>query len=178
VAVANARRAALGKKPLGDFHAALYQAIATSPLPHAASFGDVVDGRDGACASCSAAPGYDTVSGWGTPNAGVLLDALAGDAGDPAPLVVAPVNHAPMLAAASVAVPPGMALRIALNGVDPDGDALAYAMSGAPRGLALSSAGVLTWARTVKGRYVLRVVVRDSHGLASAPATITLNVSN
>jgi len=256
VAVANARRAAIGKAPLGDFHAALYQAIAASPVPHAASFADVVDGRDGACAACTAAAGFDTVTGWGTPNADVLIAALASDAADavapvvpggafsartdsafasslnivapaggttsyalagaPAGLVVdasgrlrwaAPVagrfaftatattsqglsasgrytlsvlqvNHAPTLASGIVAVPPGAALRLALAGIDVDGDALTYAVTGAPRGLALSSAGVLAWPKTVRGRYVLRVVVRDSHGLASAPATITLNVSN
>jgi len=256
VAVANARRAALGKKPLGDFHAALYQAIATSPLPHAASFSDVVDGRDGACAGCAAAAGYDTVTGWGTPNAGALLAALAGDAADGvAPVVpggafsartdavfaaslnivtpagvtttcalsgapaglavdasghlrwaspvagsyaftatattaiglsasarytlaVVRVNHAPTLASGIVAVPPGVALHLALAGADADGDALSYAMTGAPRGLSLSSAGVLAWSTTVRGRWVLRVVARDAHGLASAPATIVLNVSN
>jgi hypothetical protein len=256
VAVANARRAAIGKRPLGDFHAALYQAIARSPLPRAASFNDVVDGRDGACAGCAAAAGYDTVTGWGTPNAGVLLAALAGDAADGvAPVVpggalsartdrafvasaniVAPpgvatafalagapgglaidatgtlrwaapvagsyaftvtattsvglsasarytlsvlkVNHAPTLASGSVAVPPGVALHVALAGVDIDGDPLSFAMTGAPRGLSLSSVGVLSWPATVPGRYVLRVVARDPQGLASPPATIVLNVSN
>jgi hypothetical protein len=256
VAVADARRAIVGKKPLGDFHAALYQAIATSPLPHAASFNDVVDGRDGACAGCAAGAGYDTVTGWGTPNAGVLLAALASDAADGvAPVVpggafsartdaafaatlniVAPagvttayalsgapaglavdatghvhwaspvagryaftatattaiglsasarytlavvkVNHAPTLASGSVAVPPGVALHLALAASDIDGDALSYSMTGAPRGLSLSSGGVLGWTTTVRGRWVLRVVARDAQGLASAPATIVLNVSN
>ena len=256
VAVANARRALVGKGPLGDFHAALYQAIAASPVPHAASFTDIVDGRDGACASCAAAAGYDPVTGWGTPNAGVLLAALASDAADgvapvvpggalsartdrafdaslaivvpagvttsfalsgaPAGLVVdasghvrwaspvagsyaftatartrlglwasarytlsvMKVNHAPTLAPGIVAVPPGAALRLALAAVDVDGDALKYTMTGAPRGLSLTSDGVLNWSSTVRGRYVLRVVVRDAQGLASAPATIVLNVSN
>ena len=256
VAVANARRALVGKGPLGDFHAALYQAIAASPVPHAAAFSDVVDGRDGACASCVAAAGYDTVTGWGTPNAGVLLAALASDAADgvapvvpggafsartdhafdaslaivapagvttsyalddaPAGLVVdsigrvhwaspvagrytftatattslglsasarytlsvVKVNHAPTLASGIVAVPPGATLRLALAAVDVDGDALTYTMTGAPRGLTLSGDGVLGWPATVRGRYVLRVVARDAQGLASAPATIVLNVSN
>jgi len=256
VAVANARRAAIGKKPLGDFHAALYQAIANSPVPHAASFADVVDGRDGACAACVAAIGYDTLTGWGTPNADVLLPALASAAADGvAPVVpggafrartdgafaaslaiVAPagvttsyalsgapeglavdaagvlrwaapvagsygftatattslglsasarytlsvvkVNHAPTLASGIVAVPPGVPLRLALSGVDVDGDALTYTMTGAPRGLALSSAGVLSWPLTQRGRWVLHVVARDAQGLASAPAAIVLNVSN
>ena len=256
VAVANARRAAIGKKTLGDFHAALYQAIANSPVPHAASFADVVDGRDGACAGCVAAAGYDTITGWGTPNAGVLLAALASDAADGvAPVVpggafsartdrafaaslavVAPagvttayalagapaglavdaagtlhwaapvagsyaftatattslglsasarytlsivkVNHAPTLASGIVAAPPGVALRLVLAGGDVDGDALTYTMTGAPRGLVLSSAGVLSWPMTQRGRWALRVVARDVAGLASAPATIVLSVSN
>jgi len=256
VAVANARRAAIGKKPLGDFHAALYQAIASSPVPHAAAFADIVDGRDGACAGCVAAAGYDTITGWGTPNADVLLRALASAAADgvapvvpggafrartdgsftaslgvaapagvttsyalngaPAGLVVdaagvvhwaAPaagnyaftatattnlglsasarytlsvvkVNHAPTLASGVVAVPPGVTLRLALAGVDSDGDALSYVMTGAPRGLLLSRAGVLSWATTQPGRWVLHVVVRDAGGLASAPASIVLNVSD
>ena len=93
-------------------------------------------------------------------------------------LSVVKVNHAPTLASGIVAVPPGLALRLALSGVDADGDALSYTMSGAPRGLAISGNGVLSWPATVRGRYVLRVVVRDAQGLASAPATITLNVSN
>jgi hypothetical protein len=256
VAVANARRALVGKAPLGDFHAALYQAIAVSPVPHAASFTDIVDGRDGACSSCAAGAGFDTVTGWGTPNAGALLAALASDAADgvapvvpggafsartdrafdaslnivapagvttsyalvgaPAGLVVdasgrvhwplpvagsyaftatattglglaasarytlsvVKVNHAPTLASGIVAVPPGATLRLALAAVDVDGDALKYTMTGAPRGLALSADGVLSWPATVRGRYVLSVVVRDAQGLASAPATIILNVSS
>jgi hypothetical protein len=93
-------------------------------------------------------------------------------------LSVVQVNHAPTLRSGIVAVPPGATLRLALVGVDADGDALTYSMTGAPRGLALSNAGVLAWPNTLRGRYVLRVVVRDAHGLASAPATITLNVSN
>jgi hypothetical protein len=51
-------------------------------------------------------------------------------------------------------------------------------MTGAPRGLVLSSAGVLSWPTTLRGRWALRVVARDAAGLASAPATIVLNVSN
>jgi hypothetical protein len=203
-----------------------------------------------------AATGYDTITGWGTPNAEVLLAALASDAADgvvpivpggafsartdgaftaslnivapagvttayalsgaPAglavdatghvrwtspvagsyaftvtattaigmsasaryTLAVVKVNHAPRLASGIVAVPPGAALRLALAASDVDGDALSYSMTGAPRGLTLSSAGVLAWPTTQRGRWVLQVVARDPAGLASAPATIVLNVSN
>ncbi|HEY8973011.1 MAG TPA: putative Ig domain-containing protein, partial [Burkholderiaceae bacterium] len=93
-------------------------------------------------------------------------------------LAVVKVNHAPTLASGSVAVPPGVALHLALAASDIDGDALSYSMTGAPRGLSLSSGGVLGWTTTVRGRWVLRVVARDAQGLASAPAAIVLNVSN
>ena len=93
-------------------------------------------------------------------------------------LSVLKVNHAPTLASGSVAAPPGVALRVALAGADIDGDPLSFTMTGAPRGLSLSGDGVLSWPATVRGRYALRVVARDPQGLASAPATIVLNVSN
>jgi serine protease len=93
-------------------------------------------------------------------------------------LSVVKVNHAPTLPSGIVAVPPGVPLRLALSGVDVDGDALTYTMTGAPRGLVLSSAGVLSWPLTQRGRWVLHVVARDAQGLASAPAAIVLNVSN
>jgi len=252
VAVANARRAASSKAPLGDFHVALYKTIASATGPHLAAFADIVDGSDGACASCAAAPGYDTVTGWGTPNAGALLDALASDMTGAAPTVpgaafsaqtgvafsaplsvtapagvtiayaltgapkglvvdangklqwaspvagsyaftatattsagasasarctlkVVKVNHAPLLASGTVTVRTNAALRLALAGVDVDGDRLTYTMTGAPSGMTLSSAGVLTWARAVNGAYALRVTVKDPKGLA-AVATIAVAV--
>jgi subtilase family serine protease len=258
VAVANARRAAAAKALLGDFHATLYQAIATVPATYAAAFADIVSGSDGSCATCSAAAGYDTVTGWGTPNATALLNALVGSsstADSPAPVVpggafsaqtgtafsqslgitapagvtttyaltgapsglgvnasgmlgwaapvagnyaftatastsagksasgrytlsVVAVNHAPTLASGSITAKAGTAFAVALPGKDVDGDALTYTMAGAPSGLALSSAGVLSWARAVKGTYALKVTVKDSHGLAGAVATITVIVTS
>ena len=252
VAVANARRAAASKAPLGDFHVALYKTIAGSSSPHAAAFADIVDGNNGRCVTCAAAAGYDTVTGWGTPNAGALLDTLASDMTGAAPtvpgasfstqtgtafsaplLITAPagvtityaiagapkgltvdaggtlrwtspvaggytftatattsagasasaryaltvikVNHAPTLASGTVTVRTNSALRLALAGVDVDGDRLAYTMTGAPSGMTLSSAGVLSWARAVNGSYALKVTVRDARGLA-AVATIAVAV--
>jgi subtilase family serine protease len=265
VAVANARRAAASKALLGDFHATLYKTIAGSASSYASVFSDIVAGSDGGCASCVTAKGYDTVTGWGTPNAGKLLDLLAtdttGSSSTPVSVVVAvaptvpggtfsaqtgtaftaslgvtvpanttvsyalsgapngltvnsvgyvnwtspvagsysftatattnagksasakytltvvKVNHAPTLASATIAVKANAALKATLSGVDIDGDAMTYTMTGAPSGMALSSAGVLTWSKAVKGSYALKVTVKDSHGLAGAVATITVNVT-
>jgi hypothetical protein len=76
-----------------------------------------------------------------------------------------------------VTIKAGSALRLRLRGIDLDGDALAYTMSAAPGGLALSGAGMLTWARPARGSYPLKVTVTDSNGLASPAATITLDVA-
>ena len=263
VAVANARRVAASKAVLGDFHNALYKTIAGSATNYAAAFDDVVDGSDGTCATCAAGTGYDTITGWGTPNATALLDLLVADTTTtptaPAPAAVAPtvpggalsgqtgtalstslnitapsgvtttfalsgapsgltvnpagyvnwtspvagsyaftatattsagksasgkyaltvvtVNHAPTLASSTITVKAGAALKATLVGVDVDGDAMTYTMTGQPSGMTLSSAGTLAWAKAVKGTYALKVTVKDSHGLAGAVAAITVTVA-
>jgi hypothetical protein len=259
VAVANARRVAVSRALLGDFHATLYKTIAASASTYAADFADIVAGSDGACATCTTGTGFDTVTGWGTPNAGALLDTLVSDTTPSTPVAVAPVvpggafsaqtgtafsqslgitapaavtttyalagapsglavsstgvagwaapvagnysftatattsagksasakytlvvvavNHAPTLASGSVTVKAGVAFTVALPGKDVDGDALTYTMTGAPAGMTLGSAGVLAWAKAVKGTYALKVTVKDSHGLAGAVATITVIVT-
>ena len=253
VAVANARRAAASRTPLGDFHVTLYRSIGGSTVTRAAAFSDIVEGSDGRCASCAAVAGYDTVTGWGTPNAGTLLNLLAIDMTGAAPVVpgayyllqtgtafsaplsvtspagvttsyaitgapkgvtvdaagnvkwaspvagsyaftatattsaggsasarytltVVKVNHAPTLSSGTVTVRANAALRVKLAGTDADGDALVYSMAHAPAGVALSSTGVLTWSRAARGSYALKVTVRDSRGLASPEATITVKV--
>ncbi len=275
VAVANARRVLASKAVLGDVHTTLYKTIAASATSYAAAFADIVDGKDGLCASCVAAKGYDTVTGWGTPNGAALLTALVGastttsttsttststtggstttsatsvaptvpggafsaqtgtafvqslgitaptgvtttyalsgapsgltvnSAGAlnwPAPvagsysftatattsagksasakytLSVVAVNHAPTLAASTITVKTGAALKATIVGADVDGDTLSYVMTGAPSGMTLSSAGALSWAKAVKGSYALKVTVKDPKGL-SATATITVVAS-
>jgi hypothetical protein len=93
-------------------------------------------------------------------------------------LSVVAVNHAPTLASGSITAKAGTAFAVALPGKDIDGDAITYKMTGAPSGLALSSAGVLSWSKAVKGTYTLKITVTDSHGLAGAVATITLIVNS
>jgi subtilase family serine protease len=261
VAMANARRALAAKATLGDFHATLYKTIAPSASTYAAAFADIVDGSNGGCASCASAKGFDTVTGWGTPNAGALLDVLVSDAGvptSPTPVAVPPVvpgaafsgrtgtsfvqslgvtapagvattyalsgapagltvssagvlgwaapvagnyafsatattsagasasgkytlaivavNHAPVVASGAITLKAGTAFAIAIPGSDPDGDPITWKMTGAPTGLALSNAGVLSWSKAVKGVYTLKITVTDSKGLAGAVGTITLSV--
>jgi subtilase family serine protease len=76
LAIANAQRGLAGRAPLGLAQTLLYRDVAAVPGRYAAGFLDVTRGSDGACASCSAGPGYDAPTGLGTPNATALLGML------------------------------------------------------------------------------------------------------
>jgi subtilase family serine protease len=78
VAVANAVRAASGKPVLGPVNAGLYRTIGGVSATYASTMLDVKTGSNGSCKGCAAVAGYDLVTGFGTPNAGKLLDKLVG----------------------------------------------------------------------------------------------------
>lgn len=83
LAVANSMRAAEGKVPLSKYVgkdglkgtlAALYAVAKTTPDAYI----DITEGKNGDCgAECEAGPGYDYLTGLGSPNGAVLLKALA-----------------------------------------------------------------------------------------------------
>jgi len=69
-AIANSIRAGMGKAPIGaDFLPVVYG--------NAPAFHDIATGSNGSCgAMCNAAPGWDFVTGLGSPNAPLVIDAL------------------------------------------------------------------------------------------------------
>jgi subtilase family serine protease len=73
VAIANSKRAEIGKQPLTGYDGFLYDAVnANSP-----NYNDIVKGQSGSChEECSAGPGYDYVTGLGTPRANDLIPRL------------------------------------------------------------------------------------------------------
>ena len=72
IAIANAQRALQGKQPVGNIHHELYSGQLSAGLR------DVSSGYNGTCTWCYAESGYDTPTGWGTPDVDLLLPALAG----------------------------------------------------------------------------------------------------
>jgi len=170
VAVANARRVAASKALLGDFHATLYKTIAGTPGTYASAFADITSGSDGTCATCATATGYDTVTGWGTPNAGALLDALVTDATASTPSAVAPVVPGGAFSAQT-----GTAFSQSLGITAPSGVTTTYALSGAPNGLAVTASGVVNWVAPVAGSYAFTAIATTSAG-KSASAKYTLSV--
>ncbi len=151
VAVANATRAQAARPALGAPHAVLYGQIAAVPGSYASAFADITKGTDGTCASCTAKVGYDPLAGLGTPNVSSLLSLLAGST---APAV------APVVTPASVSGKVGTALSFTVSVTAPN--AVSYTLTGAPAGMAISSAGVVTWATPVAGSYAVTVVAKDA----------------
>jgi len=169
LAVANAQRALSGKAPLGQPHAALYAQISSVPGNYASAFADINSGRHGSCVLCTAKAGYDQLTGLGTPNASGLLNLLAGTG------TVAAAPTAPVVASASLGGAPGTALlyTVAVNAANP----VSYSLSGAPSGLAISAAGLVSWAKPVAGSYSVTVKVTDSRTGLSGQGVLTLQIT-
>ena len=174
VAVANARRVAASKALLGDFHTALYKTIAGTPGTYAAAFTDIVDGTDGSCASCKTAAGYDTVTGWGTPNAAALLTALASDNTS----TTTPVSTAPVVPGGAFSAQTGTAFSQSLGITAPAGVTTSYALSGAPSGLTVNTSGIVSWAAPVAGSYAFTATATAAGKSASARYTLTVVAVN
>jgi hypothetical protein len=166
MAIANATRGVAGKAAMGAPHGLLYQQIASTPGTYASVFADVSKGSDGTCASCTAKSGYDPLSGLGTPNVGSLVTALSGAAVAPA---------APVVTAASISGQVGTALSFTVSATS--ANALTYSLSGAPSGMAISSAGVVSWATPLAGSYAVTVVAKDSKTNLSGQGVYTVVIA-
>lgn len=177
VAVANALRAQTAKAALGAPHNALYAQIAQVPGSYAAAFTDIASGGNGSCTTCSAKPGYDVPTGLGSPNATALLSALGGVAGA-APTLPPPSSAAPSApvvtsAAASGKVGSAFSYTVNVSG----GPATIFALSGAPSGLTISSAGVLSWAAPVAGNYAVSVTATHAASGLSGKGVIAVAIT-
>ena len=185
LAVANAQRALAGKTALGLPHPALYGHIAAVPGSYAGAFADVLSGRHGSCALCTAKIGYDQLTGLGTPHAASLLSQLAGTvdsaAPAPAPAPEAPVPAAktgPVITSTPMAGKVGQVLTGTFSISDPSAKSFAVSVSGAPAGMGFGVSGLTftaRWPKPVAGSYTLTVSVRTSAGLSTTariPVTI------
>ncbi len=82
---------------------------------------------------------------------------------------------APVVSAAAVSGTAGTALTFSttVKAANP----VSYSLSGAPAGLAISSAGVLSWASPVAGSYNVTVIAKDSKTGLSGQGVISLAIS-
>jgi len=165
IAVANALRAVNGKAVLAAPHAALYTNISTVPGTYASTFADITKGSHGTCSACSGEVGYDQATGLGTPNATALLSTLSG----------LTVQTAPVVTSATINGKVGTALSFTASVTA--SNAVTYTLSGAPSGMSISSAGVVSWATPVAGSYSVTVTAKDSKTGLSGQGVYTVVIA-
>ncbi|HEX7640426.1 MAG TPA: putative Ig domain-containing protein [Burkholderiaceae bacterium] len=172
LAVANAIRAANSKPALGNIHPLLYSTIGAVPGTYASAFSDIVDGSNGTCSICSAGAGFDTSTGWGTPNVANLLPVLTGTGSTT-------VAAAP---AAAPTVPGG--LVVGRNGIQmvktlgiklPAGTKASYSMTGGPSGTSLDQFGDIWYKVPVAGTYNITVRATTTAG-GTATGNYTIKI--
>ncbi|MGF1428299.1 hypothetical protein [Kitasatospora sp. LaBMicrA B282] len=136
------------------------------PYQHTGSFNDVTSGSNGSCTPaylCTAGPGYDGPTGWGTPN---------GTTGFTAGTTAETVTVTdPGGQSATV----GTAVSLRLAATDSAGKALSYTASGLPAGLSISSSGLVSGTPTAAG--TSSVTVTASSGTATGSATFSWTVT-
>jgi subtilase family serine protease len=134
---------------------------------HTSSLYDVTSGSDGDCSPaylCTAEPGYDGPTGWGTPHGTTAF--ISGNI----VTVTGPGNQAAKT---------GKAAKLQIKAADSgSGQKLAYSATGLPAGLSIkSTTGLITGTPTKAGRSSVTVTARDKTG-ASGSATFTWTVSS
>lgn len=154
LAVANALRAASARPVLAAPHEALYAQVSAYAGADAGAFLDIVQGVHGPCGTCSAGPGYDPLTGLGTPRVSALLSQLTGVQAPP------PASTAPSVSAATVTGQAGTALSYAM-GVSAQ-HPVSFSLRDAPAGMAISAAGVVSWAAPVAGSWNVTVTATDT----------------
>jgi subtilase family serine protease len=180
LAIANAMRVASAKTVLGQPHAAVYQQIGAVPAQYAAAFKDVATGSHGTCSNCAAKTGYDTPTGWGTPNASALLQSLSGastsNSGSTTP---APITSGPQLTTTRLDGVAGKAFNGRIGYSAPGASSLSISISGAASGMSFSASNggiVVAWARPVAGRTSLVITLKDNLGQTTT-GTVAVTIS-
>jgi hypothetical protein len=94
--------------------------------------------------------------------------------------VALPENHPPQILTTGLGrATAGVVYDAVVRAADPDGDPFTVAITaGAPAGLTMDSAGVVTWPSpaTAGQSFTITVVATDQRGLASDPVNLTLDV--
>lgn len=186
LAIANAMRVASGKAVLGQPHAALYQQIGAVPTQYATVFKDVSTGSNGTCTTCAAKAGYDTPTGWGTPNGSALLTSLSGATVSTTGTTgttgtTTTTTSGPQLTTTSLTGTAGKALSASIGYSAPGATSLSITISGAPSGMSFSAGSTalgVSWASPVAGTTNLVITLKDNLGrTTSGTVKVTISAS-
>ena len=91
-------------------------------------------------------------------------------------LLIVPVPAAPAVPGGTLMAKTGSAVSLPLGITVPaNSGAITYALSGAPTGVAVSSSGVLTWAKALAGNYTFKATATNAYGkIGSGTYTLTV----
>ncbi len=162
IALVNQQLVANGQPTIGFINPTIYAQNVTSA--YAADFHDIVSGNSG---SYSATAGYDLVTGWGSPNAGLLNALLAAPAAPNPTLAVSAASNSITVARNSsatvnitTAVAGGFSSKVTLSA---SGQGSGETITFSPSSIAAPGAGTST----------MKVTTTRNAGLGSRTITIT-----
>ena len=118
---------------------------------------------------------------WAVPVAGTYAvtvtatDSKTGLSGKGVTTVAIAAPLAPVVTAISVSGKPGVALSFATTAVAPN--PVTYSLSGAPAGMSINAAGVVSWASPVLGTYSVNVIARDGKTGLAGQALATVKIA-
>ena len=119
---------------------------------------------------------------WATPLAGTYpvtvtaKDSKTGLSGQGLYTVKVAAQSAPVIAAASISARVGSALTFTVP-VTGTTNPVTYALTGAPAGMAISTSGVVTWAKPLAGTYAVTITAKDTKTGLSGQGVITVKVA-
>jgi subtilase family serine protease len=178
IALVNQQLANNGSSPIGFINPTIYSQNVTSSYP--SDFHDISSGTSG---SFSAVPGYDLVTGWGSPNSG-LISALAGSAtqtpaftlsGSPAAVSVAAGSNGASTITTAISGGFNSAVALSASGV-PAGVTVGFSPASiAAPGSGTSTVTFAVSSTTAPGTYSITITGTD--GNLTQTATISLTVT-
>ena len=162
-------------------------ASAKGAVGTAFSFATAVTAANPVTYSLTGAPTGMTIStvgvmGWTTPVAGnynvtvVAKDPKTGLSGQGLITVAISAALPPSVGASTILNRPGVALSFSVSVAAPN--PVTYTLSGAPAGMGISSAGVVSWANPVLGNYNVTVTAKDTKTGLSGQGVYTVKIAN
>ena len=118
---------------------------------------------------------------WTSPVAGtyavtvIAKDTKTGLSGQGAYTVAISAPLPPTVSSAAIAGKPGLLLSFSVTTVAPN--PVTYTLSGAPAGMTISAAGLVTWSSPVAGNYTVTVVAKDTKTGLSGQGVYTLKIA-
>lgn len=165
VAVANATRAQKGLGPMGMVQNLIYKATTTTSNFFSTIFADITSGNNG---GFTARAFYDQPTGLGSPNATNFVSLAAGGS-------TPPVSTPPTVTAVTVNGVVGTPVSFSMAYTSPD--PVTWSLTGAPKGMTISTAGLISWPTPAAGTYKVTVKATDTITKLAGSAVATIVVA-